>query len=481
MKMTFLVPPILVGSRAIERVAGCTYTLYPVPNIYELTVAALLEREGFQVAYKEGVMEGWREADFLDFLRRDDSQLYSIWTVNLGKENDLQTHRLIRSIKKDVPVVFLGPGSTYFVKEFIPDEHTYVVRGEPEETALELATFLSNGDEVSNILGLSYMGNGTVVDTPPRPVVADLDALPFPARHLIDRDRYFNPKLAKRPYTPVKTMRNCPYQCTYCVPSSLSFAREIEHKRTGGKGKPPIKMRSVENVAEELHLLEREGYKAISFLDDTFTLVEQRTLELCEVLKDTDLVWGCQARADNITPEVARAMADSGCQYVDLGVESFDQAILDYVKKDLRAEDNVRGITLLKEHGITAKINVLIGSSPLETKDTIKQTHRMIRELGVDQVMFSITSPFPGTEFYKMAKNKGWFVDGDYVAKDVQKKAIVSYPGLSAKQMERTLFWANLRFFLSPRFIRNNLTRFKRPKDFWVSAKALYRKLFAQA
>ena len=92
MKITFLTPPILIGNRATERVAGCTYSLYPVPNIYELTIAAVAQNAGFEVNYIESILNKWKKDDFIEFIKNDNSDIYAVWTVNLGKKNDLEAH-----------------------------------------------------------------------------------------------------------------------------------------------------------------------------------------------------------------------------------------------------------------------------------------------------------------------------------------------------------------------------------------------------
>ena len=484
MRITFLVPPVLAGKRATERVAGCTYTLYFVPNIYELTVCAVLRDAGHRIGYVESVLMGWKRRQFEQFLSSDTSDAYSIYTVNLGIENDLEAIKLIRRYRPHVPVVFMGPAPTQFPERFLVDENTYVVRGEPELTTAELFWTLESGGSLEGVRGISYIDStGGIRHNGFRPLIEDLDFLPFPARDLVPprlRAKYSNPKLKCSPYTAAVTTRNCPFRCIYCVPSSLSFARELEYKRHFNK-KPPVKMRSVDNVIQELEELKAQGYRSLSFQDDNFTWTEERTVAISEALGRLGFVWGCQSRSDLLTERAAEAMARNGCRYVDLGVESFDQRVLDFIKKGVTVEDQIRAIRTLKRCGISAKINVLLGTSPLETVDTIRRNMEMIRKLDVDQVMFSIVAPFPGTEFYEMAKQNGWFVYGDYRPVDVQKRSIISYPHLSARDLERACRRANYQFFLSPRFIRKHIDKFASPRDFWIAAKALYRKLFAGA
>jgi radical SAM superfamily enzyme YgiQ (UPF0313 family) len=237
-------------------------------------------------------------------------------------------------------------------------------------------------------------------------------------------------------------------------------------------------MRSVENVMAEIEMLAKKGFKAISFQDDNFIWNESRTKQICQVLKKHKIFWGCQARVDAITEEIAKTLGESFCQYVDLGVESFNQEILDYIKKGITVEQIENAVKLLKKYNVPVKLNILLGTSHLETKKTIKDTFTKVKKLGVNQVMFNIAAPFPGTEFYNLAKSNGWLNEGEYTPTDVQKKAIVSYPGLSSKDMEDLLFWQNIKFFLSPGFVIRNIVKFRSIGDFTSAFKALKRKLF---
>ena len=273
------------------------------------------------------------------------------------------------------------------------------------------------------------------------------------------------------------TSRNCPYHCIYCVPSSLTFAREIEHRRVHGC-KPPVAMRSVESVEAEMRQLRQLGYRAVGFMDDNFIWTEQRTLALCEVMRRHGLQWGCQARVDAITPAIAQALGQSGCRYVDLGVESFDDDILAYIGKGITSQQIYRAIELLKQHHVPVKLNILIGCSPLETPQTVRHTLREAQRLDVDQVMFNIVSPFPGTEYYRLCRQNGWITTGDYVPTDVQRHSILDLPHLSARQMEQALRRNNLRYFLSPRFISRQLRQFTSWSQLVHALRALRIKLF---
>lgn len=477
MKLTFLVPPSFDEHKPAERTAGCTRVVYLAPNIYELTVMAVLEQAGYDVHYRNFIYASESPEAFDDFIAGDDSDVYFFWTVNLSIDNDLLAIDRIRHRHPDVRIVFLGPGPTYFTRKCLRSTDDVIVRGEPEQTVCELMDAIHTGLPLETVAGISYLQDGDVRTTKPRPLLKDLDSLPFPARHFIADMTFRNPKLKTGPYTTAATSRNCPFHCIYCVPSSLTFAREIEHRRLTGH-KPPISFRSPGSIDREMTALVAAGYKAVGFMDDNFIWNEERTRAICEIMKRHGLVWGCEARVDAITEPIAKMLGSSGCKYIDLGVESFDDRILEYIKKGITSADIYRAIALLKKYKVPVKLNVLIGSCPLETKETLRHTLREAKRLNVDQVMFNIVSPFPGTEFYTMAKENGWLTTPDYVPTDVQRESILNFPELSARDMERILYRNNLSFFLSPRLIWKQLKRFRSWGEFTSALRALKVKLW---
>ena len=479
MKITFLVPPVLDGQRPAERSAGCTRVVYFAPNIYELTVIGVVEAENLgEVAYEDFVFYKKKEEDFRRFLEGDNSDIYCIWTVNLSIESDMLAIDTLLKLRPKARVVMMGPGPSYFIEKCLADERIIIVRGEPEATIVELLHALDEGKPLNDILGISWMNSeGKVVNNGFRPLIGDLDALPFPARHFIADRRYHNPKIKRSGYTTAFTSRNCPYHCIYCVPSSLTFAREIENKRSTGR-KPTISYRTADSVDREMAMLHEQGYKAIGFMDDNFIWNEERTRLMSEIMNKYEMLWGCQARVDAITEPIAKMLGESGCQYVDLGVESFNDEILKYVRKGITTEQIYEAIRLLKKYKVPVKLNVLIGSSPLETKETLRHTLKEAKKLKVDQVMFNIVSPFPGTEFYKLCKENNWLSTPDYVPTDVQRESILNLPNISSDEMEKILFKNNVSYFLSWNFISTQLKRFSSWSEFVHAARALKIKLF---
>ncbi len=478
MKITYIAPPPEAGKRAAERVAGCAHVIYNVPNIYVLWVAAVLEKDGHQVRHVDAALENWSPERFREFIKADDSDAYYFYSVNLAKELDIATTRMIHEVRGGVPVIFTGPSPSDKVDDFVVDAHTFVVRGEAEVTTRELVRALRDKTPLAGVDGMSWRdGSGPVQHNKPRALIENLDEIPFPARHLIDREAYFNPKLGVRPFTSVMTSRGCPNQCIYCVPSSVTFAAELENKRYFGC-KPRVRVRSIDNIVAEFEQLAREGYKGISIQDDQFAWGTERTVELCRRLAPLGLAWGCSCRADRLNEAIIKAMAAAGCKYIDIGVESFDPKVLRYIKKGYDDPKMVeRVIKLIQKHGVKAKINILFGASPLETKTTIKRTIQEVRRIGPDQVMYDIVNPFPGTELYNLAKKEGWFRYGDYVPADVGKHSIIQLPHLKPRDLERAIRYANITFFFSPRFLFKNIVALRSLTALKNSLVAMYRKL----
>ena len=473
MKVCFLIPPEPLAATPAERSAGCTRVVYPMPNLYELTVAALVESKGYAVDYVDLTASG---GDLREFVGSSDADVFMIWTVNLSRAADFAARDVILELRPDAKVVFLGPGATFFPNLYLTDERVVIARGEPEMTVIELLDSWNAGGDWRGLDGLILLADGKMQRNRARKLMTDLDALPFAARHLLKGREFHNPKLKKGPYTTMLTSRNCPFHCIYCVPSSLTFARELDFRADNGR-KPPISFRSPESIERELDQLAAEGYRAIGFVDDNFIWNEERTAALCKALRKHGFVWGCQARADAITEPIAKMLGESGCTYVDLGVESFNDEILKFIHKGVDSKRIFEAIALLKKYNVPVKLNILIGTSPLETKETLRETLHTAQSLKVDQVMFNIVSPFPGTEFYAMAKENGWIRGGEYEPTNVQRESILSYPHLTAEEMEKALFDFNLRYFLSPRIVWKHMRRFRSFGEFVAAFKALREKL----
>ncbi len=473
MKITFLTPPPLDGKPAAERIFGCNYGIYTQPNIFVLYPATVLKEAGYDVIVRDLPIEKVRKNEFYQFAASDDSDIYVFYTVFLSKKTDLSARDIISEKNSDAKFIFMGTEPTVNPSEFI-DSNSFVIRGEPEDSIKELVDVIKSKAEPVNVEGISCLRNGDKVDTVRRKLIDNLDRLPFPDRTLLEPANYHNPKLCALPFTTMISSRGCSYNCYYCVPNSLDFAREIEFKRcSSAMEKPPVRLRSADNIIEEIKMLHKHGFKSFSFLDDQFVWNRSRIIEICNGIRDLNMEWSCLARADHLeNNELIKAMAEAGCKYIDIGIESFNQEILDYIRKDLKVESIYTAVNMLKRYGIEPELNILIGSCPLETKETIEYTISETIKLDVDYALFSICTPFPHTNFHEIAKKNKWMIADEYVPIDPMKQSLISFPHLTKENMEKIIRKAYLRFYFRPSYILKRLKKLHGLTDFLNKFKA---------
>jgi anaerobic magnesium-protoporphyrin IX monomethyl ester cyclase len=304
-------------------------------------------------------------------------------------------------------VVFGGPHATFMDSQIL-SEHPdvdIVVRGEGEETLLELLRHLFNSGDLQAVSGISFRKNGQIIRTPNRPFIQNLDELPRPAYQYFSLNRY---QFFGKTILPILTSRGCPFQCSYCVSS-----------RMVGK---MFRARSPNNVADELEWLrDVHGAGAFSFYDDAFTYDKNRAIKICEEIKKRNIgiPWDCQTRVDQISEETLVKMRDADCQLVSFGAESGCQTILDAVKKRTTIEQNERAVRLAKEVGLSVAMSVIIGY-PGETTDTLKQTFDFIRKTKPDYVYLCLATPYPGTDLRSLLEDLGWKMSTEWSHYDLQ-------------------------------------------------------------
>ncbi|TAN63045.1 radical SAM protein [bacterium] len=464
MKVTFLIPPVLDGTQNVERCSGCNYGLYFFPLLPVLSVATLLKDNVARVSILDFPAHKKTKNDFRDFIGNDNSDIYVFYTVLLCQDTDRMARQIIRDIRKEARFIFCGPQPTYAPESFLDKDDTFVVRAEPEFSARNLILALKSKSGLDSVKGISYLDGSRLMHNPAEPFIPDIDQLPIPDRALLDHGPYCNPKLRKVPHAAIITSRGCFGRCWFCVPNSLDYARELEYKKCYGR-KPPPRLHSAKRVIDEFSEIARLGFKSVTVIDEEFLWDENRTLEICDGIKGLKLEWGCLARPDRVTEKVGKAMADAGCVFIDLGLESVDEEVLMAIRKDMTLADTERALAIFRKNKVEVELNVLMGATPKETTETIKRTLRTVKRLNPDYVLFSIANPFPGTDFYYAAKKEGWMVYGDYVPADPSKNAIISYPHLSKQELERLVSYAYFSFYFNPRYILRQLFSVKNFQD----------------
>ena len=286
------------------------------------------------LAYPAGMLEGSRLLDAPshhvsaeETIRiAQDYEFLVLFTSTPGFPGDIRLVQKIREQNPNIRIAFVGPHVTVLPEKSLKDCRAidFVCRKEFDHSVVEFA----QGKPLEEILGISYLKDGSVVHTPDRPQIDDLDALPHVTdiyRRDLDVRRYNVPFLL-HPYVSLYTTRGCPAQCTFCLwPQTLSGH--------------PWRKRSADDVAREMAKAKEYWpyVKEFFFDDDTFNIQKARTIELCAKLKPLKLTWSCTSRVTTDF-ETLRAMKEAGCRLLIVGYESGDQQILKNIKKGATVE-----------------------------------------------------------------------------------------------------------------------------------------------
>lgn len=275
----------------------------------------------------------------------------------------------------------------------------YAIYGEAEKALIEFLKAIETNGDFENIQNLIYRKDGKVIMNFTRPFIQNLDELPFPAWDLLNLEEYKDAATFDGIHMGVMTSRGCPWNCIFCS-SGVVWGRKV-------------RFRSVESVIEELgQIVHNLRITNIMFYDDTFTVNKPRFLKICNeiVKRKLNLKYYCQLRVDTIDEEIADALAQSGCIAAALGVESGDEEILKILKKGIKKSQVYKTVAALKSAGVPILASYIIGS-PGETHESIQKTFEFAKELDTDQTKFMICTPFPGTELFGMAVEKGLLSD----------------------------------------------------------------------
>ena len=395
--------------------------------------AAVLERSGVEVRLIDAIAEGLDAAAFLRAAVDFEPALVLFETSTPSIDSDLALARAVREGLPGTRLALCGPhvsalaGPTLEAAPFVD----YVLAGEYEFTLRDLVACLESGGDPGAVLGLVWRSAGSEIRAnPPRPLISDIDALPWPARHLLPMHNYCDSFAGlPMPGLQIWASRGCPFGCIFCVWPKVMY---------GGQR---YRVRDPVDVVDEVEWCVREyDFRSISFDDDTFDIGRDRIVRLCDELRrrDLHLPWTAMARADTADRAMLEAMAAAGLYAIKYGVESGAQELVDAAGKRLdlnRVADTVR---ITKQLGVKVHLTFTLGL-PGETRDTIRRTLDFASALDPDSVQFSIATPYPGTTYYDMARERGHLVASSWQDFDGADRAVIRTDLLSPEDLETAL------------------------------------------
>jgi radical SAM superfamily enzyme YgiQ (UPF0313 family) len=464
MKCALIIPAWTPEDIFSSKTAGSQINYWqPLGTLY---VASALMQAGHEVKFYNGAFMAHTE--IMRELETFTPEFVGLYSTAFGWDKAKKTAAAIRDM---MPGVFLATGGPYPVamqEKCLADcpELDAVVTGEGEITVVEMLDRLSSSKGLQDVQGIVYRYGGEGVKNPPRPLITDLDTLPFPARELLgEAGRYIPPPATykRKPVAVIMTARGCNRKCLYCF--------QIDKHRERG-----IRFRSVENVMAEIELVLSQGYREIKFIDDTLAADYKRAMTIAKEIKSRglDFTWFASAVVNQVDKPLLKAFKEAGCWAILFGAESGVQKDLNTIRKGITPAQIKKAVKAAKEVGLTVYTPFLFGIPGQTYADGLK-TIEFALELDPDIANFHAITPFPGTELYDDIEKYGTMSE-DLTDFTYQGAAFIPYT-MTREEIAELRQLALKRFYSRPKFLWRKLLALRSFNDLrsaWIGIKSLF-------
>ena len=360
----------------------------PYPPLGLLYIASYLKQQGFAVRVFDGTFQTME--DFVASLDAEKPPVLGIYVNMMTKRHALTM--IQHAKRRNIKVILGGPDPPYYAREYLAWGADVVVRGEGEWTLAELLPHLAKHglNSLETIQGIAFLNaDGQLVETLPRPQIADLSAHPWPDREAIDIERYMAAWKAHHGHSSLSVIqaRGCPYTCQWCSHSVFGNT----HRR-----------RTPQDAADELlYLKERYNPDLIWYADDVFAINHRWLFAYAEALKarGVRIPFECISRADRLNEEVVALLAEMGCYRLWNGSESGSQRVLDAMQRKVKVEDVQAKTHLLQRYGIETGMFIMLGYHGEAVQDLV-DTVQHLKICNPDIFLTTIAYPIKGTPYY---------------------------------------------------------------------------------
>jgi len=390
------------------------------PNVFPLGlgyISSVLREKKIKVEVMDINAFRWNKKEVEDKIKNSDADVFGVGAIVTVYRYVKWLIEIIKKYHPDKKVVIGGSVGTSIPHIILGKTQADIVcMGEGEITIFELMMALQDKKEaLHEVDGIWFRNDdGKIFENKPRKAMKNLDTLPWPAWDLFPMDIYLrNPIGAPNrnkwisgeangtvPLSMnINGTRGCPYKCIYCYHDFM------------GKG---YRHRSAENIIKEMKFLhDRYGVKYFHFIDDEYCLKKDFVYEFCKKVKrefNNEITWGCAGRVNLMTEDLIATMADAGCVLIGYGIESGSQKMLDAMKKTATVEQAKETVRLTQKYLGWADCSFMIGT-PGENRGTIQETIDFCKEMELTPEVIFFTTPYPGTELYRMALAQGKIKD----------------------------------------------------------------------
>jgi len=365
-----------------------------------------------------------------------------------------QLSNIIRNNYPDIPLIIGGPHSSIFPEGSMIDHNADIcVCGEGEFRINHIVDAINGKKKFSKIPGIYYKEGKKIKHTKPAEQIKDINKIPFPSRHLIDKYDYgylIKTKLIKGKVTSFITTRGCPHRCRYC-----QIHTHFPYFRT----------RTYENISQELEEVANQGYDSVVFSDDNFLAQKKKVEKLMDfvIKKEFGLkFWIINARVDSADKNLFEKLRDGGVEAINFGVESGNQDTLDYYNKTITPDQACYAVNLSDDMGFFTSANFIIGA-PIETKGHIDKTIRFARSLPLDNTFFYTLIYLYGSPIWNEAVKEGKIQKDEFWVNPDVKRGLSQF---TEEELQNFAKKASNRFYFNPRYLYRLLSKAMKSKDF---------------
>ncbi|MFH1018808.1 MAG: radical SAM protein [Pseudomonadota bacterium] len=431
---------------------------------------AVLETSGVNARLYDFPARNWGRAELEQLLRAEQPDFIVLDSTTPSIESDLGCARAAKACAPRSVTIMVGPHASALPQETLLQGGgavDAVAIGEYDHTVRDIVASYSDLEKVP---GVAYWNGGDIRVTPPRPLIEDLDELPFPAWHHLDLTKYFDgTKL--HPYIDIFSGRGCPHKCIFCLWPQMMHGRKIRTR------KPECVVDEIEHDIFLCPEVVRGG--EFFFEDDTFTLHKPTAFGICEEIlrRGLKVTFSVNARTDTADLEMMRVLKRAGCREFLVGFESGDPQILANIQKHATVDQAEEFMARAREVGIDVHGCFVLGL-PGETRETIEATIRFANRLGLHTAQYSAAVPFPGTSYFKYCEEQGLLKTRDWTQwldASGEQSGVVSYPGLAKEEVDRAVNRGLKAFYFRPGYLVRFALKNRNWKDFKRKVKGLTR------
>ncbi len=410
------------------------------PPLGLLYIAAVLRETGHEVVFLDGIRDD--EDDFVRTIRQRDVDLVALLMTGFAWSRGQDFMRRLKDACPDVPIAVGGPWPDTMQRQCLEDNEAvdFAGAGDGEYIMRDLVRCLEDGGSLASVRGIAWRDGDKIVVNDRAPLIHDLDALPFPARDLIDINEYA-PSVGHYHRLPSTTMigqRGCKHKCIFC--HTNTWMRHGERYRSPG------------NVVDEMQYLEeRYGVRDILFWDNNLTEDYDSLHTRCEeiIRRDLSVIWSGNSRADGLDLETAKLMKRAGCWKLLIGVESGVQKNLDTLRKGETLDSIERAIRVCQQVGIRVFATFIFGV-PGETFEEGLQTIEFAKRLNPDYAKFNTMGVHPGTALHDTMDYYGTCL-GDAESQSHHTAGFVPH-SMSEAELQTLFHRANRAFYMRPTY-----------------------------